>query len=65
MVNFLAAMAWLKAHKPGKWNEKSFKHVQQDIIITRVEVVKDYGQKHIEAEVREIPPMLVEGIDPV
>ncbi len=69
MVNFLAAMAWLKAHKPNKWNEKSFKHVQQDVTITRVEVIKDYGKKHIEAEVREIPcgdaPMLVEGIDPV
>ncbi len=70
MVNFLAAMAWLKAHKPNKWNEKSFKHIDQKITINRVEVIKDYGKKHIEAEVREIPyesvpVMLDEGIDPV
>ncbi len=68
MVNFLAAMAWLKAHKPGKWNEKSFRHIEQRVTITRVEIVKDYGKHHIEAEVREIPyrensMMLSEGIE--
>ncbi len=65
MVNFLAAMAWLKAHRPGKWNEKSFKNIQQNVTITRIETVKDYGKRHIETEAREIPytdtPMLNEG----
>ncbi len=62
MVNFLAAMAWLKAHKPGKWNEKSFKHIEQKVTITRVEVVKDYGRGHIvEAEVRELSPVEVDS----
>ena len=55
MVNFLAAMAWLKAHKPAKWNEKSFKFVDKRVTITRVETVKDYGKNITTREVRELP----------
>ena len=54
MVNFLAAMAWLKAHKPGKWNEKSFKHFEKRETITRIETVKDYGGNVRTKEVREL-----------
>jgi hypothetical protein len=39
MVNFLAKMAWLKAHKPEKWNEKSFSRIEKtEKKITTIEV---------------------------
>lgn len=53
MVNFLAAMAWLKAHKPGKWNEKSFRFIDKRVTISRIETVKDYGKGRA-TEVREL-----------
>jgi hypothetical protein len=39
MVNFLAKMAWLKAHRPEKWNEKSFSKIEKtEKKITTIEV---------------------------
>jgi predicted DNA-binding transcriptional regulator AlpA len=39
MVNFLAKMAWLKAHDPVKWNEKSFSKIEKtEKKITTIEV---------------------------
>ncbi len=45
MVNFLAAMAWLKAHKPGKWNEKIRHESKKEVQIVKIEYALSPGRQ--------------------